>query len=167
MSAEGYDITSAVEIEVYRPDFALSRLFSRRDIDSHIDIPGVFIPAWDLCFSNPAYTRRRGRRVRIQGGIVLADDAQIGGHGRAICDIVVVQLDKGRIESINDGGMDGTAQRRLGSVVGIMHAHIVDVHVESGRRMAQTVEFVLYQAEAAGQRWDWELFNAGKMSIVP
>ena len=72
---------------------------------------------------------------------MLAHNVEVGGRGRAVCDIVTVQFDKGRVELIDDRGVNGVEEwdrRRLRVLESITHVDIVGAHHDDGRcRMIQ------------------------------
>ena len=99
-------LTATMKVEMHRPFLALSRFFSRRNVDADIDISRVFFPAWYGRLSYASNPRRWGSGVRIDAGIVMANFSEVE-RWDDVRYVLIVEFDEGGVKSVDDRGMNG------------------------------------------------------------
>ena len=79
-AGKGKDIrlTTTMEVEMNRPHFSYSRLFSRRYVYTDIDVARIFFPPWDRGFSYSTHACRRRGCIAVKSGEIGADDVDVG-----------------------------------------------------------------------------------------
>ena len=100
-----------MKVEMARP--YLSPTLLGRDVHAHIDVAGIPGPTRNASFAYAADTGGRGGRVSVSRRVSLAQNMNVSGLGRGSGNMLIVQLYESRIESGDDGRVQGIVRRRL------------------------------------------------------
>lgn len=93
-------LTSAVKIEVHRPDLPLALRFAGRCVDPYSDLAGILVPTWNDCLTYAANAARILRGIPVERAIILAHDVDVSGGRRAVRNMLIIEAHEVWIELV-------------------------------------------------------------------
>lgn len=102
-----------MKVEMRWPYLPYARFFTRRHIDTHVNVAWIFLPARNCCFTYSTYSRGSRRCITVECRVIRSYNVDVGRGGGPVRYVAIVQLDKSRVKFVYYGGMQGIPDHLL------------------------------------------------------